>query len=136
MTVKNLDGRQSPRAAYIAIAVADFVAAGGVITLKAPPNSEITQGHINVTEAFDGVTTDTITVGDTADADRYLAATNLKVLGRTNVVPTGFVMGDDSGSTQSLTLTRATTGGAANAVGEVRVYLEYAQLGRSCATQD
>lgn len=134
-TIKNLDGRQDPKAAYVEISGADFDAHSNVVDLKAPPNSEIVAGHINVVEAFDAATTDVVKVGDSSNDARYLANTNVKATGRTAVTPTGFVMGDASGSTQTLRITRTPTG-AKTTAGKLRVYLAYVKLGRAETTQD
>jgi hypothetical protein len=66
------------------------VAAPAFDVIGLPANSIITGGDIVVETAYAGPTVATVSVGDSASAARYLAATTLLSAGRTALVPTGF----------------------------------------------
>lgn len=55
-----------------------------------PVNAVIVGGGITVKTAFDTAGYDVL-IGDSAVANRYLASTDIKALGYTPLVPTGFV---------------------------------------------
>jgi hypothetical protein len=129
--ISNLDGRAAVAAGYIELTLANFVARNNVIDIDLPPGSELVSGHLNVTDAFDAATTDTIKVGDNANDARYLAASTVKATGRTVLVPTGFI---NTGDTHTLRVTRVASGTAATK-GTVRIYFQYAEIGKSDWTQ-
>lgn len=54
-----------------------------------PQNAVVTGGDITTEVAFDTAGLD-VTVGDSVTANRYLASTDVKGLGRVALVPTGF----------------------------------------------
>lgn len=64
-------------------------AAGLFVTIPLPPNAVVVGGDITIETAFDTAGYD-ITVGDTADTDRYLVSTDLKAAGRTALTLTGY----------------------------------------------
>lgn len=131
--IKNLDARQQTLSGYVELSVADFVARDNVIDIELPYNAEITAGALTVTEQSDQQTADTVSVGDSAAATRYLAATSIKAAAGTRapLVPTGFVTTPDN---CHLRLTRTATGTAAT-VGKIRFWYSYVQLGQSDFTQ-
>jgi len=57
--------------------------------INVPEGAVIVGGEVVTDVAFDAATY-TVAVGDAAVADRYLAATDKKGVGRTALVPTGF----------------------------------------------
>lgn len=131
--IPNLDARQNTLAAYVELSVADFVARGNVIDLELPYNAEVISGAMTVTVQSDQQTADTVSVGDSANATRYLGATSIKAAAgtRTPLVPTGFVTTPDNCHVR---LTRTATGNAAT-VGTIRLWLQYVKLGASDYTQ-
>lgn len=131
--VPNLDARQQALTAYVELTVADFVARNGVIPIELPYNAEVTIGALTVIDPSDQQTADTIAVGDSANAARYLAATSIKAAAgtRTPLVPTGFVTTPDN---NKVLLTRTATGNAATK-GTFRLWFTYIKLGASDYTQ-
>ena len=129
--VKNLDSRQQVLSGYAELNLADFEARSNVIDFELPSNAEIVDGAVTVSDTFDGGTLDGITVGDAADADRYLTTTSIKAAARTPLVPTGYVT---TAANNKLRVTRTQTGTAATK-GTLRIYFLYVQLGQSDFTQ-
>lgn len=101
-------------------ALVGFKNAAGVFEpIPLPPNSTIIGGEIVVETASDDTGTSTIAVGDSAVPARYLAATNMKVAGRTPLVPTGY-----RGLGENLRITLANANGNA-ANGTVTIRADY-----------
>lgn len=68
-----------------------FSAAAGVYdVIPLPHGSHVVGGDINVQVVSNDTGTATMSVGDSASAARYLAATTIKTGGRTALVPTGY----------------------------------------------
>lgn len=101
-TLTKTVGAQAPLVAAFEFTMADaMLNTSGVLTnFKAtgspvfsiaslPFASQITGGELVVRVVSNDSGTSTISVGDSGSAVRYLAATNLKALGRTPLVPTG-----------------------------------------------
>ena len=65
-------------------------AASTFVVIPLPPNSTVIGGSVDVNEAFDAATY-TVEVGDASDSDRYLASTDVKAVGTTALVPTGYL---------------------------------------------
>ncbi|MCB0682336.1 MAG: hypothetical protein KDC32_15705 [Saprospiraceae bacterium] len=61
-----------------------------VVVIPLPPGATVIGGAFTRHVAFDTAGYD-VTVGDTTDEDRYLASADLKALGSTPLVPTGYV---------------------------------------------
>jgi len=83
-----------------------------VVVIPLPPNSTVVGGSVDRNEAFDAATFN-ITVGDNTDPDRYLGTTDVKAVGSTALVPTGYL--NAAGENIELTFTAAdvcTTGNA------------------------
>lgn len=131
--IKNSDGVQSPAWRFFAISLAAFVANDNVVEIEVQPGSQVIDGFINKTTAFNTTGTDTIKIGDDADDDRYLAATSLKTTGLAAITPTGFLHGY-AGSSNKLRITRTPADTAATA-GEVIIAIATLALGKACYTQ-
>lgn len=134
--IKNLDGRQTPRALYIEVDLAALVAqkpTANVFEFELPPNSQIVGGDIVVTDVSDDTGTDTLSIGDAGSANRYANAVNLKAAARTALTLTGYVSGSD-GTIQKVKVTRTPQNGNATKV-KFRLYVLYVQLNRADATQ-
>lgn len=95
------------------------LAAGSYVfeAIPLPANAVVIGGDITTEVGFDAVTY-TVAVGDSADADRYLAATDVKAAGRVPLVPTGF---RGAGENLRLTITPAD----ACTAGKASVRLQY-----------
>lgn len=94
-----------------------------------PPAAVVVGGELVVNVVSNDATTATVSVGDSASATRYLAATSVKALGRTALVPTGY-----NGLGEDLRITVANgTGGATT--GSYTVRLQYVIAGRSNEVQ-
>lgn len=131
--IKNSDGVQHPDWRFFAISLAAFVANNNVVEIELPPGSQVIDGFINKTTAFNTTGTDTLTIGDSVDADRYLAATTLKTAGLAAISPTGYLHGY-AGTPSKLRITRTPADTAAT-VGEVIVAVATLALGKSYHTQ-
>lgn len=129
--IPNKEGLQNTEVAYFEVTLAQFVANANVIEFEGIPGSEIVRGHVQVDTAFNTTGTDTYKVGDAIDDDRYLAATNLKATSRTALVPTGYQI---FASNNKVRITRVPADTAAT-TGKIRVFVEYAVLGKTDTTQ-
>jgi len=69
---------------------ASNTAATTFVVIPLPPGATVIGGAVIRTQAFDAATF-TVTVGDADDDNRYLAATDVKAVGITPLVPTGYV---------------------------------------------
>ena len=65
------------------------VAATSFVAIPLPPGATVLSGEVVTDVAFDAATFN-VSVGDTTSAARYLAATDHKAVGRTELVPTGY----------------------------------------------
>lgn len=104
------------------------LAATTVVAIPLPPNSVVTGGYIMRDEAFDAATYN-VTVGDSGSATRYLGSTDVKALGATALVPTGFI--NESGLNIELVFDAAD----ACTTGQATLVVEYIVLGRACEVQ-
>ena len=109
--------------AAVDFGLANF-AATTFVAIPLPPNSIVTGGYIMRDEAFDTAGY-TISVGDSSSSARYLAATDLKALGATALVPTGFV--NESGLNIELTIDTVDN----CTTGQATLVVEYIVLGRA-----
>jgi hypothetical protein len=102
-----------------------FKAAAGVFDIiPIAAGSRITGGEIVVKTVSNDTGTATMSVGDSASAARYLAATTIKTAGRTALVPTGYVsLGEP------IRITLANANGDAT-TGKVRVTVHFVIEGR------
>jgi len=131
--VPNLDSRQQILAGYVELGVQDFVNRGNIIDVELPYNAEIIDGALSIVTASDQQTTDTVSVGDTVNATRYLGATSIKQAAGTRapLVPTGYIT---TPANNKLRFTRAVAGNPAT-VGTIRIWFSYVKLGQSDFTQ-
>lgn len=104
------------------------LAATTVMVIPLPPNSTVTGGSVDVNEAFDAVTY-TVSVGDATTADRYMAATDVKAVGTTALVPTGYR--NELGENVEITF----TAGDACTTGNATVRVEYTVQDRANEVQ-
>ena len=86
----NFDDTMVPAAGGAAV---DFGATNTSATtveiIPLPPGATVIGGSVDRTTAFDAATFN-VTVGDEDDADRYLGTTDVKAVGSTALVPTGY----------------------------------------------
>jgi len=92
--------------------------------IKLPVNSVVVGGGVSVTTAFDTAGYD-VNVGDSASASRYLSSTDIKSVGYTPLVPTGYV----NAGGLDLEVTMATDDVCTTGAGTIRV--EYVIAGRA-----
>lgn len=113
--------------------VARAFGAAGAATLAdvigLPVNAVVVGGDLTVEVASNDSGTATVSVGDSASAARYLAATSLKTAGRTALVPTGY-----RGNGEDIRLTFANAGGGATQ-GTVSLRVKYIVTGRANEVQ-
>lgn len=114
--------------------------AGAVAALKAagsatfepiglPPGAVVIGGELVVNTASNDTGAATIAVGDSVNANRYLAATTAKTPGRTPLVPTGY-----QGNGEDIRMTVANANGDA-AAGSYTLRVMYVIKGRSNEAQ-
>lgn len=103
-------------------------AATTVMVIPLPPGATVTGGSVDRNEAFDAATMN-ITVGDATDPDRYLGTTDVKAVGSTPLVPTGYL--GAAGENVELTFNAAD----ACTTGNATVRVEYTVADRSCEVQ-
>lgn len=133
---------QYPLYADFTFTVADTLAnTAGVVTalnvagaqtyepLALPPGAVIVGGELVVNTASNDAGAATLSVGDSANATRYLGATTIKTAGRTALTLTGY---NSLGEDIRLTISNA-TGGATT--GSFTVRIAYVVAGRSNEVQ-
>lgn len=103
-------------------------AATSVMVIPLPPNSIVIGGSLIRQQAFDTASYN-VTVGDSSSANRYLGTTDVKALGSTALVPTGFL--NEAGLNIQLTFTNADACTAGKAI----LVVEYVILGRAMEVQ-
>src|SRR6478736_4011929 len=84
-------GRQYVICAYLDIGFANFVSAADTPAIQVPAGAVITGGDVVVDTVWNSVTSDVVSVGDATTYNRYLSALTLQALGRTVIVPTGYI---------------------------------------------
>lgn len=107
-------GRQDILSASILIGFANIAdTAVAVKAIDLPYGAQIVSGHIVVDEVFNVGTTAVLDIGDLTTPNRYKNDVDLKTLGLTALVPTGYVSdGDAIYVVPVLVGTAATTGKA------------------------
>lgn len=114
--------------------------AGALVNMKAagsatfepiglPPGAIVTGGELVVNTVSNDTGAATVSVGDSASAARYLAATSVKAAGRTALVPTGY-----NGLGEDLRITVANANGDAT-TGSYTLRVQYVIAGRSQEVQ-
>jgi hypothetical protein len=93
--------------------------------INLPPNAVVLSGSVVTEVAVTGPTAYNVSVGDSANPTRYLAATDVHAAGITALVPTGYV-----GSGENIRITVNPTGSAATS-GRVTVRVEYIIVNRA-----
>lgn len=132
MAITKKAGRQEVISAAVAFAVADMGAMNGndVAAIELPEGAVLLSGVVIIDTAFDGTTSDTLTVGDVADPDRYVAGVDAQAEALTALVPTGLELTTPTDITIAIT----NVGGVATA-GAGRLIVEYVVNGRSAFSQ-
>jgi len=97
--------------------------------INLPLNAMITSGELDVSVVSNDTGTATLAIGDVNSASRYLSATTLKSLGRTAIVPTGYI-----GVGEGLQITIANQNANAT-TGKFRVRVEYVITNRVSEVQ-
>jgi hypothetical protein len=88
--LKRNSARQSVLDAYLDIGFANFVSAADTPAIQVPAGAVVVGGDVVVDTVWNGAT-DVISVGDSLLFNRYLNALTLAALGRTVLVPTGYI---------------------------------------------
>ena len=83
-------GTQYPLVATQAFELSQLTAGAGTAAIKLPAGARVIGGNLIVTEVFNSTSTNTISIGDSGSATRYLGATSVRSLGLTALVPTGY----------------------------------------------
>lgn len=111
---------QWPLVGYNEFLYSDFADAATQNVVVLPEGALVIRAFVLVTTAYNSATTATVTVGDSADADRYGSGIDLKTVGLKELEPSGYI----TSAAGPVTITFAQTGDAATA-GAARVYVEY-----------
>lgn len=122
--------RQEPSLAYVEFSLADLSAGVALDAIRLPVGAVVISGALVVTTVFNG-TSPTIAVGDATTGNRYLAATAVTGLGRTALVPTGFV---HTATQPAVKVTLAVTGSPTT--GAARLEVMYFEPGVSESTYE
>jgi hypothetical protein len=126
--VFNFDDTMVPVAGGAAVDFGESNTAETVVEIvPLPPGAVVTGGYIARTTAFDAATFN-VEIGDADDPNRYLTETDVKGVGKTDLVPTGYV-----GAGQNIQLTF--TAADACTTGTAIVVVEYIIDGRSNEVQ-
>ncbi len=134
--IPNQDGRQCVAAAHIELTAADFDANDNAVEVALPDGAQVIAGSVNVTEAFNAATSDTLAVGTADDTDRYMAAKDAQTTGLSALTATGYQhTSSDSGATPPIVISRVTAGADATA-GKAFVTIQYVVAGKAEWTQD
>lgn len=128
MAITKQSAYQEQKTKYVDIAFGDLATGVQQVAIDLPPNAIVLSGDVVVTTAFNSQTTDALVVGDVSSANRYLsisASQNSLALGRTALVPTGFVTTMPV-SNSSVALTWTCTGNPPT-TGALRLTVNYIQ---------
>lgn len=128
MPITKQSARQQPIEAWVDFTYADIpTTATAYDALDLPVNAIVVGGDLVVTTAWNTATSATLAIGDATTGNRYLTATDLKTVGRTALVPTGFT------HTSVENLIKGTTAfvGAAATAGAARLRVAYIVKGRA-----
>lgn len=133
MPIKKNANRQDVLVALLDINFADPTAYGAAENaIELPVNAVVTGGDVVITTPFNS-TTNTLTLGDTASAARYLNAIDLKAAAGTRTALSGLGTQITTAISQ-MRANLAQTGGVPTA-GSVRITVQYYQTGRALITQ-
>ncbi len=97
--------------------------------IKLPTNAIVVGGEVTTEVAATGPTAVNVSVGDSGNAARYLAATDKVTAGRTALVPTGYV-----GNGEDIRVTIAPTVAVATA-GKISIRVQYVIRNRMTEAQ-
>ena len=131
MPIKRNASRQELVTAHLTIGFGDITAYGTAEpAIDLPGNAIVAGGDITVITPWNSGTTATLTLGDTAVANRYANTVDLKTAGRTALTLTGF----KHSVAEALKALVAQSGAAATA-GSARITIQYFVEGRSAFSQ-
>jgi len=99
--------------------------AGPFDALKMPKGARVVGGAVTVLTVGNDSGAQTVAVGDSGSATRYLSATTIKSLARTALVPTGY-----TGTGEDIRLTLVNTNGDAT-TGKVQIDVQFVIDGRA-----
>lgn len=132
MTISQNVNRQQSRWATVDISYADIASGVAASAIKLPVGAVVVGGNLIRKTAFNSGTSDVMTVGDSASANRYMASTTIATTGRLALVPTGY---EALSTTREIQVTWTAVGTAATA-GALRLEVEYIVPGRGDAVQE
>jgi hypothetical protein len=123
--------RQTVLCAYQDFDLSDLEDGVAVKAIHLPAGSRILRGFLDISEAFDSTTSDTLSVGDEVadDVDKYLVATDVQSTGLTAFSLTPLTVGQIPSGGTWVTLSW-TSGGGTPAAGKGRLQIEYVVDGR------
>ncbi len=132
MSIKKNDGRQPRVCAMVDFTYDDMSALDGSLedAVEAPQNAVVVGGMVDITTAFNSATSDTLTVGDSDDDDRYITGLNAQTTG-----VTAFTIDGHKYANQSNIGIGITGAGAAPTAGAGTLYVEYVVTSRAKFTQ-
>jgi hypothetical protein len=131
MAITKHPGRQAPSVAIVDFTYEDLVSGTFDPCIAGSGGEEVIGGSIIITEPFNSSVSDTLTVGDTGDTDRYKGSVDGQAEALTALVPTGHAL------TPSQNFGIMWTGvGNAPTAGAGRVVLETINARREDFSQD
>ena len=122
--------RQYALTAVVPFTFADLTTGVLAPAVELPSDAVVLSGSISISTAFNSGTTDTLTVGDEDDDDRYVAGVNGQAAAMTALVPTGF----QYTTTKSVGI-KWTGVGTVPTQGEGLLIVQYVREGRSNEVQ-
>lgn len=132
MTITKNSARQEIVSAYVDFTFAQIpTTATAYAALDLPVGAIVVGGDVTVTVAWDTATSAVLDVGDVTTANRYANDVNLKALGRTALVPTGFIHTSVENVLKVLPVYVST----AATVGAARLRVDYIVRGRAAFSQ-
>lgn len=132
MTISQNVNRQQSRWATVDISYTNIASGVAASAIKLPVGAVVVGGNLIRKTAFNSGTSDVMTVGDSASANRYMASTTIATTGRLALVPTGY---EALSTTREVQVTWTAVGTAATA-GALRLEVEYIVPGRGDAVQE
>lgn len=124
--------RQSPVYAHVEIGFADLASGVAAKAMQLPANALVIGGFINVKTVFNSATSDVLSLGDAASANRYANALNIHAsTGVQALTPTGLQTSQNPSTNTTELLVTWTGVGAAPTTGALQLVVGYIVVGRS-----
>lgn len=132
MPLKISDGRQDSLWAVQTINFNDLTSSVATVVMNLPIGAVVVGGAIVVNTPFNSATNDTLSLGDSASATRYINAAAIRTSARGAIALSGY---KTTATTRQMLATWTGTGAAPTA-GSLDLHVEYIVIDRAEWTQD